>query len=47
MNIKIYHTGPLEVNTYLLTDEESKEAVLIDVGGSFSKIKNDIGFKQT
>ncbi len=42
MNIKIYHTGPLEVNTYLLTDEESKEAVLIDVGGSFSKIKNDI-----
>lgn len=42
MNLKIYHTGPLDVNTYLLTDEDSKEAVLIDVGGSFESIKEDI-----
>lgn len=45
MNLKIYHTGPLEVNTYLLTDEDSKEAVLIDVGGNFSEIKKEIDEK--
>lgn len=42
MDIKIFHTGPLEVNTYLLKDEISKEAVLIDVGGSFEAIKNEL-----
>ncbi len=42
MNIKKYITGPLDVNTYLITDEDSKEAILIDVGGNFSEIKRDI-----
>ena len=42
MELKIYHTGPFEVNTYLLMDNESKESLLIDVGGSFSEIKEFI-----
>ena len=42
MQIKTYVTGPIQVNTYVLIDEESKEAVLIDVGGSFESIKKDL-----
>lgn len=42
MQIKTYVTGPIQVNTYVLKDEDSKEAVLIDVGGSFETIKNDL-----
>ncbi len=42
MKVKIYQTGPLEVNTYVLTDENSKEAVIIDLGGSYQKIKEDL-----
>lgn len=48
MDVKIFHTGPLDVNTYLLTDERTKEAILIDVGGSFEKIKKEtdsLGYK--
>ncbi len=41
MNLKIYQTGPLEVNTYILTDEQSKEAVIIDIGGDFERIKKE------
>lgn len=39
MKVDVFQTGPLEVNTYILKDEETKEAVLIDVGGSFNEIK--------
>ena len=42
MNLNIYHTGPLEVNTYVLTDDNTKEAVIIDIGGDFKKIKKDL-----
>ncbi len=42
MELKIYHTGPLQVNTYVLKDEKSKEAVIIDLGGSFGSIKSDL-----
>ncbi|MBE7705554.1 MAG: MBL fold metallo-hydrolase [Cyanobacteria bacterium SIG29] len=42
MILKEYVTGPIEVNTYALFDEDSKEAVLIDVGGSFEEIKEEI-----
>lgn len=42
MILKEYVTGPIEVNTYALLDEESKEAVLIDVGGSFEEIKEEV-----
>ena len=48
MKLEIAYTGPLEVNTYILMDEESKEAVLIDVGGEFEDIKkslDDKGYK--
>lgn len=38
MKLELFETGPLSVNTYLLKDEESKEAVLIDVGGSFDEL---------
>jgi hypothetical protein len=39
MLLNIFQTGPLDVNTYVLKDEESKEAVLIDVGGEFEEIQ--------
>lgn len=42
MELEIIQTGPLEVNTYILKDEESKEAVLIDVGGEFEDIKKEL-----
>lgn len=41
MDIKLYLTGPLNVNTYVLKDIASKEAAVIDVGGSFDMIKKD------
>ncbi len=48
MKLDIIQTGPLQVNTYIIKDEDSKEAVIIDLGGSFELIKNKIekdGFK--
>ncbi len=42
MQLDIKQTGPLEVNTYILKDEESKEAVIIDVGGDFEQIKTQL-----
>ncbi len=42
MQLEIKHTGPLDVNTYILKDEDSKEAVLIDVGGNFEEIKSNL-----
>ena len=34
---EVRETGPMPVNTYILKDEESKEAVIIDVGGDFEE----------
>ena len=46
MILDIMHTGPLQVNTYILKDETSKEAVIIDVGGSFEQIYTKLqGYK--
>ena len=42
MKLEIFITGPIQVNTYLLYDEESKEAILIDVGGSAQSIISKI-----
>ena len=42
MKLDIFTTGPYEVNTYVLKDEETKEAILIDVGGSFNEIKESL-----
>ena len=48
MFFKHYITGPIQVNTYLLADEETKDAIVIDLGGDWGKIKKDadgFGFK--
>ena len=42
MKLDIAITGPIQVNTYILKDEETKEAVLIDVGGSFNEIEKKL-----
>lgn len=42
MNLKTYVTGPIQVNTYALLDDRTKEAVLIDVGGEFEIIKKEL-----
>ena len=42
MKIETYVTGPIQVNTYVIKDESSKEAIIIDVGGNFKQIKNEI-----
>ncbi len=42
MKLDIRETGPLSVNTYILKDEESKEAVIIDVGGDFDELYNEL-----
>lgn len=41
MIIKRFSTGPLEVNTYLVCDEESKECIIIDLGGNIDLIKKE------
>jgi len=42
LKFKRYITGPIQVNTYLLYDETSHEAILMDVGGSVEDIVKDI-----
>ena len=42
MDLSIKQTGPLDVNTYILKDTISKEAIIIDVGGSFDIIKKEL-----
>lgn len=48
MDLKTYVTGPIQVNTYALLNNDVKEAVLIDVGGEFERIKkelDELGYK--
>ena len=40
---KILTVGPLETNCYILGDEKSKEAVIIDPGGDFEEIDQQLG----
>ena len=42
MIVKRYQTGPLEVNTYVLIDDKTKKAGLIDVGGNIKTIMKDL-----
>lgn len=42
MELKIYNVGFLGINTYILLDNDSKEAVIIDLGGDYKPIKKDI-----
>lgn len=48
--MKLYHlrSGPLNVNTYFLVNEETKEAVIVDGGENYKKVKqveNQLGVK--
>jgi glyoxylase-like metal-dependent hydrolase (beta-lactamase superfamily II) len=42
MILKQFISGPFEANNYLIIDENSKKAVLIDASGSFDKIKAEL-----
>ena len=42
MNVMVVQTGSLQVNTYILHNETSKEAVIIDPGGNPGKIKRTL-----
>ena len=41
MDVILKKTGPMPVNTYVLKDNKSKEAIFIDVGGDFENIKKE------
>ena len=34
MDIKLFHTGPMQVNSYLCVDEETKKGFILDPGGN-------------
>lgn len=38
MNLKIFNTGIMQVNTYILIDEISKDAAIIDLGGDVQEV---------
>jgi hydroxyacylglutathione hydrolase len=40
--LKTLAVGPLETNCYILGDEKSKEAVVIDPGGDFEEIRREL-----
>lgn len=40
MILKALETGPLMVNTYIIADEQSKEAMVVDPGGNADNIMN-------
>ncbi len=42
MKFETFITGPIQVNTYLIYDEKSSDAILVDVGGSTAKIVSRI-----
>lgn len=42
MKLETFVTGPIQVNTYLIYDEITKEGILIDVGGSAKEIVSRI-----
>ena len=42
MIIKIFPLGLISANAYLIIDEKTKEALVIDIGGDFSVIKNEL-----
>ena len=40
MDIKLYYTGPMQVNTYLCADAETKKAFIVDPGGPSKYLEN-------
>ncbi len=42
MQVKLFNTGIYDVNTYLVYDEDTKEAIIIDLGGEAPQILETI-----
>lgn len=42
MDLKLFYTGPMQVNTYLCVDEESKKGFVVDPGGPSKALDNYI-----
>lgn len=42
MTVKMFHAGPLGTNCYLLSNEETKEAVIVDPGGCPANLKEEV-----
>ena len=42
MQFKIFQTGIYDVNTYLIWDEKSKEAAVVDYGGACSELLDEV-----
>ena len=40
MDVKLFYTGPMQVNTYLCVDEETKEGFIVDPGGANKALDN-------
>lgn len=40
MDIKLFYTGPMQVNTYLCADQETKKAFVVDPGGPSKPLAN-------
>jgi len=40
--LKTYKSGPIEVNVYLIIDEKSKKALVLDPGGAVEEIIDDL-----
>ena len=46
MRIQKFMTGPLQVNTYLVSDETTQKAFMVDPGGYSEKIRETIQEEQ-
>lgn len=42
MDLKLFYTGPMQVNTYLCVDESSKKGFIVDPGGASKPMENYI-----
>ena len=42
MKIQLFVENPIQTNCWVVIDEDSKEAIIIDLGGGYSKIKSYI-----
>ncbi|MCI8284066.1 MAG: MBL fold metallo-hydrolase [Firmicutes bacterium] len=42
MDLKLFYTGPMQVNTYLCVDESSKKGFIVDPGGASKPLENYI-----
>ena len=42
MDLKLFYTGPMQVNTYLCADEETNKGFIVDPGGPSKPLDNYI-----